>query len=131
KRERGPRFLRRRATGRSLHIWCGTCSSGQEPYSVAMLLREHFPELKTWQVRILASDLSPEMLERARQGSYAQFEINRGLPARLLVKYFQKVGNDWQISEDIRHMVEFARFNLRDAWPAFPQTDLILLRNVL
>jgi len=126
-----PPLLRNRSTTHALNIWCGACSSGQEPYSVALLLREHFPELRSWTVRILASDLSAEMLERAQRGRYTQMEVNRGLPARLLVKHFHKVGNDWQISDELRGMVEFSRFNLLDAWPAFPPIDICYVRNVL
>ena len=126
-----PELARRRAAEARLHIWCAACSSGQEPYSVAMLLREHFPALRDWQVRILGSDLSSEMLQRARGGRYSQLDVHRGVSARLLAKYFQKVGAEWQITEDIRRMVEFRPINLIDTWPPFPAQDVILLRNVL
>ena len=126
-----PELVRRRAAERRLNVWCGACSAGQEPYSLAMLLREHFPALAGWEVRILASDLSLEVLERARQGRYSQMEVNRGLPARLLVKYFQKHGAEWQIKDEVRRMVEFRQINLIEPWPALPPQDLILVRNVL
>ncbi|HVS36712.1 MAG TPA: protein-glutamate O-methyltransferase CheR [Gemmataceae bacterium] len=126
-----PELMRARAAERRLNIWCAACSTGQEPYSVAMLIREHFPALTGWAVRILAADLSPDSLERARQGRYSQMEINRGLPARLLVKYFQKHGAEWRIKDEVRRMVEFRRANLIDPWPALPPQDVILLRNVL
>jgi len=126
-----PELMRRRTTERALHIWCGACSSGQEPYSIAMLLREHFPLLNGWDLRIIGSDLSVEILQRAQLGRYSQAEVNRGLPARLLVKYFQQSGADWQIKDEIRDMVDFQSINLIDAWPSLPPQDIVLVRNVL
>jgi chemotaxis protein methyltransferase CheR len=126
-----PEIMQRRAAEANLHIWCAACSSGQEPYSVAMLLREHFPALSGWNVRITGSDLSSEVLHRARNGHYCQLDVNRGLPARLLVRYFEKIGTDWQIKDGIRRLVEFRLINLMDMWPVLPLQDIILLRNVL
>jgi chemotaxis protein methyltransferase CheR len=126
-----PELMQRRAAQRCLHIWCAACSSGQEPYSIAMLIRDQFPALQSWNVRILGSDLSSEILRRAQLGRYCQLDVNRGLPARLLVKYFEKVGADWQIKDEIRRMVEFRPLNLIDSWPIVPSQDIILLRNVL
>ena len=126
-----PDLLARRAAERTLSLWCAAASSGQEPYSVAMLLREHFPQLEGWTVRLLASDISEEMVARAREGRYRQLEVNRGLPAALLVKYFEKAGVEWRLREDVRRMVEFFTVNLADAWPALPPMDAILVRNVL
>ena len=120
-----------RASERRLNIWCAACSTGQEPYSIAMLLREHFSHLKTWSVRLIASDLSAEILARAREGRYNQLEVNRGLPAVLLVKYFQQRASEWRIADDIRSMVEFVEINLAKAWPPLPSMDVILMRNVL
>jgi chemotaxis protein methyltransferase CheR len=125
-----PELIQRRAAERRLHIWCAGCSSGQEPYSVAMLVREHFPALSNWNLRILGSDFAHAILGRARLGRYCQLDVNRGLPARFLVKYFEKVGTDWQIKDVIRAMVEFRLINLIDPWP-LPLLDVILLRNVL
>jgi chemotaxis protein methyltransferase CheR len=96
-----------------------------------MLLREHFPELATWKVTLMASDVSREVLERARQGRYKQIEVNRGLPAALLVKYFEQRGTDWHLKPVIRNQVEFKEMNLAQAWPALPRMDLVLLRNVM
>src|SRR5882762_9832155 len=93
-----PQILTVRASQRTLNLWCAACSCGQEPYSFAMLMREHFPCLANWNVKFIASDISREMLARARSGRYSQLEINRGLPANLLVKYFQKHGPTWEIS---------------------------------
>jgi chemotaxis protein methyltransferase CheR len=126
-----PNLVERRRQERRLNVWCAACSSGQEPYSVALILREHFPQLKEWKVTLLTSDISRDMLARAREGKYNQFEANRGLPAALLVKYFQQHGTSWQISEEIRRMVEFEEINLARPWPPLPRMDLILLRNVM
>jgi chemotaxis protein methyltransferase CheR len=126
-----PDLVRRRAAERRLHIWSAACSSGQEPYSVAMLLREHRCVPEGWGVRILASDLSAAMLERAREGRYSQLEVSRGLPAALLAKYFERQGPEWQIKAELRRMVELSRVNLIEAWPAQPPLDVVLLRNVL
>lgn len=126
-----PELVRSRATERSLTVWSAACSSGQEPYSVALLLRERFPELAAWQVRILASDLSGDMLARAAAGTYTQMEVNRGLPAAYLVKHFSREGTTWQLNADLRRMVTFGRVNLAADWPTIPPCDVILLRNVL
>lgn len=126
-----PELIAKRASQRQLNIWCAASSSGQEPYTVAMLIREHFPQLINWNIKFIASDLSIEMLNRALEGRYNQFEINRGLPATFLVKYFHKHGLGWQLKEDIRHMVEFCEINLADTWPSLPAMDIILMRNVM
>jgi len=96
-----------------------------------MLLREHFPTLDTWNIKFIASDISTEMLARARAGRYNQLEINRGLPAQLLVKYFEKHGAAWEIRQEIRRMVEFREVNLIHPWPFLPRMDVIFMRNIL
>ena len=96
-----------------------------------MLIRESFPQLGSWNITFMASDLSREVLERARAGRYSQLELNRGLPAALLVKYFKKCGLDWEISPDIRKMIEFREVNLLEAWPPMPPLDLVFIRNVM
>jgi len=126
-----PDLIQRRAAARSLYIWSAACATGQEPYSLAMLLREHFPALVAWRIRLLASDISADVLDRAGQGHFSQIEVNRGLPARLLVKHFDRVGPLWRIKDDIRQMVEFRQINLLDPWPLGAQVDVVLLRNVL
>jgi chemotaxis protein methyltransferase CheR len=126
-----PEILALRASQRTLNLWCAACSGGQEPYSVAMLLREHFPTLGSWNVNLIASDISTEMLSRARAGRYNQIEINRGLPANLLVKYFQRNGVLWEINPDIRQIVEFREINLIHQWLCLPRMDVIFMRNVL
>lgn len=126
-----PQLIERRRASRSLNLFFGGCSSGQEPYSVAMMLRNDFPELTDWSLRLTAVDISGDMIRRAREGRYTQFEVNRGLPARMLIKYFQKEGIDWRISEDIRSMIDFQEMNLMQAFDYCTGVDLIFLRNVL
>lgn len=126
-----PDLIERRRNERRLNIWCAACATGQEPYSVAMLLREHFPELAGWQISLTASDVSRQVLDRARAGKFNQIEVNRGLPASLLVKYFEQHGTTWQLSADVRRMVTFQEINLGQAWPAMPRLDLVLIRNVM
>ena len=125
-----PELLRLRAADRKLQIWSCACSSGQEPYSLAMLLREHFPALASWDLQMVATDISTEMLARSRAGLYSQLEVNRGLPA-LYLKYFEKAGLDWQVRGELRKMIEFRELNLAGPWSAMPPVDLLLLRNVL
>ena len=126
-----PDLIERKRLSRSLFIWSAGCSSGQEPYSVAMMIRENFPELATWQVSILGTDVSAAMLERARTGRYGQIEVNRGLPANLLVKHFRRAGLGWEIDGSIKAMVRFRHQNLVDPWPSLPPMDLVLMRNVM
>jgi chemotaxis protein methyltransferase CheR len=126
-----PELIQRRAMKRTINIWSAACSTGQEPYTIAITLREHFPELNTWAVRIYGSDLSQQVLKRAHEGIYHQNEMNRGMPATLLVKYFQKRGLQWAIREDIRRSVEFMEVNLAERWPSLPTMDIVFLRNVL
>ena len=126
-----PELIRRRQAERTLCLWCSASSSGQEPYSIAMILREHTPRLSGWNVRLIASDISEEMLERARTGFYSRSEINRGLRARALVEYFEQEGERWRLKNDIRQMVEFRRINLVGRWPHLPRFDVVFMRNVL
>ena len=126
-----PALIQARAAEQRLSIWCAACSSGQEPYSIAMLLRENFPELRNWTVRLLATDISTSVLERAQRGHYSQLEINRGLPANLLARYFTREGLDWVIADELRRSVEFSIFNLAEPWKEFPICDVVFVRNVL
>jgi chemotaxis protein methyltransferase CheR len=126
-----PDLIARRAVEKRLTIWSAACSSGQEPYSLAMLLRTHFPSLESWQVTLVGKDLSGEMIDRARAGRYTQMEVNRGVPAAMLVRFFQRSGLDWHVCDELRRMVLFRRTNLVEAWPPMPRPDLVLLRNVL
>jgi chemotaxis protein methyltransferase CheR len=122
---------RRRNCERSITIWSAGCSSGQEPYSIAMMIRDAFPELAGWNLRIFASDVSNAMLERSRAGVYSQNEVNRGLPAAALVRHFRQQGTSWQVKDEIRAMVTFFRHNLARDTPALPPIDILVMRNVL
>lgn len=126
-----PDLIKARANERTLNLWCAASSSGQEPYTIAMLIRENFPALIEWRIRFIATDISQEMLRRSRDGIYSQLEVNRGLPAKYLVKYFEKRGSDWQIKADLRSMIEFKELNLIKPWPAMPPLDVVFIRNVL
>lgn len=126
-----PEVLKRRAAQRELTIWCAASSSGQEPYTIAMTLREHFPELAGWTVRILGTDISTRMVQRSREGKYGQIEINRGLPAPLLLKYFEKRGIEWQVKPELQRWCEFRELNLIEPWGPLPPMDIVFLRNVL
>ncbi len=126
-----PALLRQRAASRCLHLWSAACSTGQEPYTLALILRHHFPELAGWTVRLLASDLSAAVLDRARRGVFSELEVSRGLPPELLRTYFHQHGHRWQIDAALRQMVEFHRINLTGPWPVLPPLDLVLMRNVL
>jgi len=126
-----PTILEQRADARRLTIWSGACSMGQEPYSLAMLLLEHFPQLANWTVSILATDLSPTVLKLAEAGKYSQFEVNRGLPATYLVKYFTKQEEKWCIKEEVKRIIQFRPMNLIQPWPVMPPFDLVFLRNVM
>lgn len=128
-----PELMRARAEKKQLSIWCAASSTGQEPYSVAMTIREQVPQLTGWNLRYVATDLSTEVLARARAGIYSQLEVNRGLPPDKLQRWFRRVdGNGWQISEDIRRMVEFRELNLLESWPfGGERFDIVMMRNVL
>jgi len=126
-----PELIQARKESRQLSIWCAASSSGQEPYTIAIILKEYFPELANWTIKLLATDISQEMLQRCKKGIYSQFEVNRGMPAPLLLKYFQQTGTTWQINESIRRMVDFQPLNLASNWSSFPKCDLIFLRNVM
>jgi len=126
-----PDLIDKRSAERQLSLWCAAAASGQEPYSVALLLAEHFPQFAQWNVRCLASDISSVLLERAQRGCYSQLEVNRGLPVPVLRKYFHKNGREWQLSEHIRQRVTFRHMNLIQPWPHLPPMDIIFMRNVL
>lgn len=125
-----PALVAGRSPGRPLRIWCAACSTGQEPYSLAMLVRE-CRALDGWDVRIIGSDISRKVLGRARTARYTQFEVNRGLPAHLLVKHFEQDGKAWALRPEISRMVEFREQNLMHPWAEQPPIDLMLMRNVL
>jgi chemotaxis protein methyltransferase CheR len=126
-----PQVLQRNASRRRLRIWCAAASTGQEPYSLAMLLQEAAPRLAGWQVEIVATDLSTEVIERAKAGIYSHFEVQRGLPVQWLIKHFAQVGENWQISQSLRAMVDYRQLNLLNAFDGLGQFDVVYCRNVL
>ena len=126
-----PHLLEHRSDKKSFRIWSAACSSGQEPYTLAMLLKEHAALLAGWKIEIVATDLSMEILDRAKSGLYSQFEVQRGLPINLLVKYFKQIGDRWQIDDGIREMVKFKPFNLLDSFASLGKFDVVFCRNVL
>lgn len=126
-----PRLLQARAPERRLRIWCAAASTGQEPYSLAMILREKSQLLRDWKVEIIGTDLSTEVLERAKSGLYSQFEVQRGLPVQMLVKYFTKEGDQYRIKDEIRNAVQFKVANLLDPFVGFGVFDVVFCRNVL
>ena len=126
-----PEMLKLRAARKSLRIWCAAGSTGQEPYSLAMCLKEMSAALSGWRVEILATDLSQEVLEKSRTGIYSQFEVQRGLPIQMLVKYFKQIGELWQINPDIRAMVAHRQLNLLHDFGQLGSFDVIFCRNVL
>lgn len=126
-----PDLMRTCAMRRTIDIWSAACSTGQEAYSIAMSLRENFPELRSWKTNILGTDLSDEVLQKARAGKFSQIEMNRGLPAPLLAKYFRRDGLQWELVPEVRSMASFTKLNLIESWPALPTMDIVFLRNVL
>lgn len=126
-----PHMIKARASKKHLRIWCAAASSGQEPYSLAMILDEFKSQLAGWRIDIVGTDISREILTKARAGLYSQFEVQRGLPIGLLVKYFQKKEDQWQISADIRSKVQYKEFNLLEDFRPLGQFDVVYCRNVL
>ena len=130
-----PKIIEARRLERRLTVWCAACSSGQEPYSLAMLLRDDFPEVAaSWDLKIIATDLSDTMLYRCREGMYSQLEVNRGLPAPMLIRNFRREGTDWRIDNEFRRMVDIRTCNLsvNTTYPrAGSKFDLVFIRNVL
>jgi chemotaxis protein methyltransferase CheR len=126
-----PAMLKNRAANRTIRIWSAACSSGQEPYSLAMILSEMAPQLNGWKIEIVGTDLSTEILNRAKEGMYSQFEVQRGLPITMLVKNFAQIGDRWQISTKIRGMVQYREFNLLQDPTLLGRFDVVFCRNVL
>jgi chemotaxis protein methyltransferase CheR len=126
-----PNLIARRKDERRLRFWSAASSSGQEAYSLAMLIRENFPEPSEWKIEIVGSDISHEMVERSRAGRYQRIEVNRGLPARLLIKYLTRRGDEWKFKPEIREMCQFQQRNLLSVPTAGWRFDCIFLRNVM
>jgi len=130
-----PPLLESRRSSRTLRFWSAACSTGQEAYSIGMLLLEHFPQLAGWAVRIEGTDISSEVVERCRGGSYHRIEMNRGLPARNIVRFFDHHGEDWTVKPELKALTNFRQANLCSDQPPFsfgtPPFDIIFLRNVM
>ena len=126
-----PEMLKARASQRKIRIWCAAASTGQEPYTLAMCLKEMEAKVAGWRIEILGTDISNEVLERAKSGTYTQFEVQRGLPIQLLLKYFTQQGESWTIAPQLRSMVQWRKFNLLESFASFGQFDIVFCRNVL
>ena len=126
-----PDTIRVRAGEKRLRMWCGAASSGQEPYTVLMVLAEKFPELAGWNIEFLATDISSEMVAKCNAGRYSQLEMNRGMPTPLLLKYFERDGLDWKVRDELRKRVTFRTMNLAAPWPSLGTLDVVFLRNVM
>jgi chemotaxis protein methyltransferase CheR len=126
-----PALMAARRASRSLRIWSAAASTGQEPYSLAMCLKAMERELAGWRIEMVATDLSNEVLEKARLGLYSQFEVQRGLPIQLLLKHFTQVGELWQVAPELRAMVKYRQFNLLGDFTPLGMFDVIFCRNVL
>jgi chemotaxis protein methyltransferase CheR len=126
-----PALLKSRAASKRLRIWCAAASTGQEPYSLAMILKEKAALFKDWRIDIVGTDLSNEVLMRAKTGLYSQFEVQRGLPIQLMVKYFTKERDQWRIKDELRSMVEYRQMNLLDSFVGLGTFDIVYCRNVL
>ncbi|MEQ1630930.1 MAG: protein-glutamate O-methyltransferase CheR [Planctomycetota bacterium] len=126
-----PEVIATRAAERTIRMWCGASSSGQEPYTVLILLAERFPQLKDWTIDFLATDLSSEMVAKCTAGKYSQLEMNRGMPTPLLLKYFERDGLDWRVKPELRSRITFKTMNLSTPWPSMRTMDIVFLRNVM
>ncbi len=126
-----PKLIAARANRRRLRIWCAGCATGQEPYSLAMLIDGQMRQLSGWQIQIIATDLSRSVIESAKRGRYSQFEVQRGLPVTLLLRYFQRIGDTWQISDYMRAKIAFSTLNLVEDFRDLGRFDVIFCRNVL
>jgi chemotaxis protein methyltransferase CheR len=126
-----PALIAARAREKRIRIWCAAASTGQEPYSLAIILKEMGAAVAGFRFEILATDLSGDVLERAKSGTYSQFEVQRGLPITLLLKYFTQVGDTWQIAPELRSMVQFRTLNLLNDFSPLGTFDIVFCRNVL
>lgn len=126
-----PSLMEARQNARKIRIWCAASSTGQEPYSLAITIKEMGLKAAGWRFEILATDLSSEVLHRAKEGIYSQFEVQRGLQIQMVLKYFTQYGDNWQIADDIRSMVQFQHVNLLDDFSRHGTFDIIFCRNVL
>jgi chemotaxis protein methyltransferase CheR len=126
-----PGLLAARAREKRIRIWCTAASTGQEPYSLAMVLKSMGSAIAAYRIDIVATDLSSDVLEKAKAGIYSQFEVQRGLPVQTLVKFFDQVGENWQLAPELRSMVQFRPLNLLNDFSALGTFDVVFCRNVL
>jgi len=126
-----PALADRNRTSKRLRIWSAACSTGQEPYTLAMILKDHFGHLDGWKLKIVATDIDTMVLERAKQGVYGKLAVNRGLPVKKLIRYFTKLGTEWQVKDSLKEHITFKQMNLAQGWSVHGPFDLILMRNVL
>ena len=126
-----PKIMDQKPAGSTIKIWNAACSSGQEPYSLAIILKENMAKFSQYKFDIFATDLSTDILDSAKKGVYSQFEVQRGMPTTLLIKYFQQQGTEWALKDEIKSMVRFQKFNLLSPMVALPEFDIIFCRNVL
>jgi chemotaxis protein methyltransferase CheR len=126
-----PELIKARASQKKIRIWCAAASTGQEPYTLAMCLKEMEAKIPGWRIEIIGTDISNEVLDRAKAGTYTQFEVQRGLPIQMLLKYFTQQGESWTISPQLRSMVQWKKFNLLESFASLGQFDIVFCRNVL
>ena len=126
-----PDLIKRNAQTKQIRIWSAACSTGQEPHSTAMIIREELPHLSDWKIEIVATDLSENVLKKSRSGEYTQMEVNRGLPVKRLVRFFDRDGTVWRAKPELRDMIQHRRLNLTQPWPFLGQFDVVFIRNVL
>jgi len=126
-----PDLIEKRKSKKELRIWSAACSSGQEAYSIAMSIKETFPHLHDWKFNIFCTDISHAMLERIKAGEFSQLEVNRGIPASLLIKYFKQKGTQWMANDELKALLEVRHMNLAEIWGHVNTMDIIFIRNVL
>ena len=126
-----PHLIKTRSTTKKVRIWCAAASSGQEPYSLCMLIKENAAKLAGWNFEIIGTDISTDILETAKKAEYSQFEVQRGLPIQMLMKYFEQKGDRWALKPEIKSMVQYKYFNLLEPMSMLGKFDIIFCRNVL
>lgn len=126
-----PELLERKEKEKTIRIWSAACSTGQEPYSIAMVLKDSIPDIDSWRITINATDISSATLDYAKRGIYKQVEVNRGLPVADILRHFQQIGTEWKLKDEVRKMVTFEEYNLGNNIPWWYRFDIVFLRNVL
>ncbi len=131
KKEIIPELIEARKSKKTLRFWSAACSTGQEPYSIAIILEEHFPQIKTWRREIIASDISQQAVDKGRAGRFTQVEVNRGLPIQLLIKYFKQQGAFWMVDQRLKKLIRFKKLNLMGPLIGINNIDVVMCRYVL